>query len=941
MDPMRALDMQFRTGISHDEVDGFATRMDMIAKAMEEIKNGTFDPNTCKIPGYKTPEQEEAERIEHERLERERARREHERKQQQKRDESENWWMKAKLRFSVDDDDDAGEDCDNNAANKASGSSEKVQFAANRALAAYKERDANDYSLWNNWEPQDPVTQEERAEKEAQLEKQRNAEFESNNPEFCNQFKMDLETRQKTQKEKERIADKLKQQGNQLYKRKQYASALQQYMKALEKCPFNVAVLTNIAQCYLRLEEYDDSVEFSSRALFVDPDHIKALSRRAAVWHIQKKWHEAAQDMEKAIQLDPDNEDLVEQHSIIVGDYEDSIAHSKFHAIIANTSRSNKNSNEVELNNVDELRFVIELLKRMDEKIGTPPEEENNTKSQVCRAIETSWVTYELLLPFVEANENVQTLIRTSNELHKLCERLSTAFGTLENNSRVLTDGNDQELIVNAMLRCTAAAIANSPRNQIVVFRHQSFRQLLLGRLETTISSTLTESSLPWSMQASLLRFFEEAVDCKSWRKAILTSRKRIETLLRLLPLPLQAPDHNAKQNLVLSASSICLTISGDSQGVKELVEHHSVMCLASAASALNQYRDLDMRALTNILGVLTNMSTNKKFRACLEEEKDSCVDLRTNLVANLLGISTGSYLTGSTPLSLCAAERALAILLNLSFHDASRLRREGLMQCDVVTHVERILKTMTPETLNSKLLLYSRAVSLLCRLHTVLGTTTKSPADNQSALVASKRIETEKKLQDAKLLDLLYQICQQAFIAAAVSTTTTDSVLPSEETWQLCAQIWCHVGWCIHAPAVRAYLREKHSLHAMLQTIKLANRQFVSYPQVGSDARERVVGNIIKVLITMHDDQDPHDLKLLSAKSSLKALVDALQMLPDGLARKNVAILLAKLCRADPHVKDQVRALRGIEMMLSVSQSLAKVPQSKSRIAQTPGPAF
>src|SRR5688572_19035182 len=115
---------------------------------MEEIKNGTFDPNTCKIPGYKTPEQEEAERIEHERLERERARREHERKQQQKRDESENWWMKAKLRFSVDDDDDAGEDCDNNAANKASGSSEKVQFAANRALAAYKERDANDYSLW-------------------------------------------------------------------------------------------------------------------------------------------------------------------------------------------------------------------------------------------------------------------------------------------------------------------------------------------------------------------------------------------------------------------------------------------------------------------------------------------------------------------------------------------------------------------------------------------------------------------------------------------------------------------------------------------------------------------------------------------------------------------------------------------------------------------------
>ncbi|KAF1327450.1 hypothetical protein FI667_g7610, partial [Globisporangium splendens] len=152
-----------------------------------------------------------------------------------------------------------------------------------------------------------------------------------------------------------------------------------------------------------------------------------------------------------------------------------------------------------------------------------------------------------------------------------------------------------------------------------------------------------------------------------------------------------------------------------------------------------------------------------------------------------------------------------------------------------------------------------------------------------------------------------------------------------------------CHVGWCIHVPAVRAYLREKekHALYIMLQTIELANGQFVSHPRVGSNARERVVGNIVKVLITMCDDRDSQDLKLLGEKSSLEALVDALQMLPDGLARGNVAVLLVKLCRADPHVKDEVRALRGIEMMLSVSQSLSKAPEPQPRIAQTPGPAF
>lgn len=79
MDPLRALDMEVRSGISSSEIDDFASRMDMvrslvglyliqsdccclrlvaadtcgrceqIAQAMDEIKNGTFDPAACKV----------------------------------------------------------------------------------------------------------------------------------------------------------------------------------------------------------------------------------------------------------------------------------------------------------------------------------------------------------------------------------------------------------------------------------------------------------------------------------------------------------------------------------------------------------------------------------------------------------------------------------------------------------------------------------------------------------------------------------------------------------------------------------------------------------------------------------------------------------------------------------------------------------------------------
>lgn len=156
------------------------------------------------IPGYKTPEQEEAERLEAMKREQERVRREEERERKRKHEEREDWWMKAKLRFSLDNDD---EKTSNNKEEDAENKQKKTQFAASRALAAYKERDANDYSVWAKWEPQDPVTLQENAERDAQLEQQRNKEFEANNPDFCSQFKEDLEKRQRTKQEKERIAE--------------------------------------------------------------------------------------------------------------------------------------------------------------------------------------------------------------------------------------------------------------------------------------------------------------------------------------------------------------------------------------------------------------------------------------------------------------------------------------------------------------------------------------------------------------------------------------------------------------------------------------------------------------------------------------------------------------------------------------------------------------
>lgn len=129
-------------------------------------------------------------------------------------------------------------------------------------------------------------------------------------------------------------------------------------------------MLANIAQSYLRLGQYDDCVEFCSRALFIDPNHVKALSRRATVWHRQKKLKKAAEDMWKALVLDPENPDVVEQHSIIVGDYEDAMTSSTLDSAVRGDSKATAKLSSVA---VEELRFVQELMQKMDQQGGVIP----------------------------------------------------------------------------------------------------------------------------------------------------------------------------------------------------------------------------------------------------------------------------------------------------------------------------------------------------------------------------------------------------------------------------------------------------------------------------------------------------------------------------------------------------------------------------------------
>jgi len=191
---------------------------------------------------------------------------------------------------------------------------QKAEAAVNRIVSCYTKRDANDYSQWKDWEPKDPVTVAEKEEQDALLSKMRDAEFEKTNADFCNNFKNDMEERQKSTLKKREVASREQKFGNAYFKRKDMKQALGHYMAALAEDNFRVPLLTNIAQVHLRNENYDQVLEFCKRAIFVDKKCIKAFSRRAKVWIVKKDYAAAMKDLNAAVEIEPDNHDLRKEY---------------------------------------------------------------------------------------------------------------------------------------------------------------------------------------------------------------------------------------------------------------------------------------------------------------------------------------------------------------------------------------------------------------------------------------------------------------------------------------------------------------------------------------------------------------------------------------------------------------------------------------------------
>ncbi|CAM9107417.1 unnamed protein product [Hapterophycus canaliculatus] len=142
-------------------------------------------------------------------------------------------------------------------------------------------------------------------------------EEKKNNPEEGD----DHDTRKLPKPERMRLVAKNKEEGTELFKGQNYRQAGARYSKALthaakmfdlnsdeqkEVHAVQLSLYLNLAQCYLKLQSWDQAVNNCTLALKIDENSSKALYRRAYARYAQKKDFETVKaDLDKAQKSSP------------------------------------------------------------------------------------------------------------------------------------------------------------------------------------------------------------------------------------------------------------------------------------------------------------------------------------------------------------------------------------------------------------------------------------------------------------------------------------------------------------------------------------------------------------------------------------------------------------------------------------------------------------
>ncbi|KAB0362451.1 hypothetical protein FD754_006607 [Muntiacus muntjak] len=128
-----------------------------------------------------------------------------------------------------------------------------------------------------------------------------------NNKSHLSKIETRLDTAGLTEKEKDLLAIREKEKGNEAFKSGDYEEAVKYYTRSLSVLP-TIAAYNNRAQAELKLQNWSSAFQDCEKVLELEPGNLKALLRRATTYKHQNKLQEAMEDLNKVLAVEPDNE---------------------------------------------------------------------------------------------------------------------------------------------------------------------------------------------------------------------------------------------------------------------------------------------------------------------------------------------------------------------------------------------------------------------------------------------------------------------------------------------------------------------------------------------------------------------------------------------------------------------------------------------------------
>ncbi|EDW84302.1 uncharacterized protein Dwil_GK14066 [Drosophila willistoni] len=112
-------------------------------------------------------------------------------------------------------------------------------------------------------------------------------------------------------------ADKLKLEGNEMFKNDDPQRAIEIYTEALNICPSDgikerAILFGNRAASKIKLEAYKSAIDDCTKAIDLWPEYVRALLRRAKLYEKEDKPDEALADYKRVYELDPGQRDAQE-----------------------------------------------------------------------------------------------------------------------------------------------------------------------------------------------------------------------------------------------------------------------------------------------------------------------------------------------------------------------------------------------------------------------------------------------------------------------------------------------------------------------------------------------------------------------------------------------------------------------------------------------------